>query len=218
MYGENAVSEIRLACKCIERLSEGSAVMADSGFGVFFVAYHCRQIGHPFLLRLSNDRWRSLVKKAEMESKGQGWKSYRLRWSPSPKDRANNLDLPPDASLDVRLHGYVVHSELTFYMVTDIAGSASYFSECYLRRGDIEIDIRNIKVVMNAETLRAKSIDIFEKDLIKSMVAYKLVVQYRREAAELAGVEPRRMSFKRIWKTFTIFLLRKPATNDMKEW
>jgi hypothetical protein len=31
------------------------------------------------------------------------------------------------------------------------------------------------------ETLRAKSVDMFEKELITSMVAYNLVVQYRRE-------------------------------------
>lgn len=218
MYGENAISETRLACKCVERLPEGSAVMADSGFGIFFFAYHCRQHGHPFLLRLTNDRWRSLVKKAEIESKGDGWKTYRFQWSPSPKDRTSNPDLPPDAMLEVRLHECVVHPDLTLYTVTDLVGNARFFSDCYLHRGDIEIDIRNFKVVMGAETIRGKSLDVFEKELITSMVAYNLVIQYRREAAEIAGVEPRRMSFKRIWTTFTIFLLRKPATNDMNEW
>jgi hypothetical protein len=53
MYGPQAVSETRLACQCVERLPDGSCVMADSGFSIFFFADYCRQHGHPFFIPLN---------------------------------------------------------------------------------------------------------------------------------------------------------------------
>lgn len=218
MYGDQAVSETRLACQCVERLPDGSAVMADSGFGIFFFAYHCKQHGHPFLLRLTDARWRALVKQAQLESSGTDWDTYKLTWSPSPKERANNADLPADAQLEVRLHEHRVHANLTLRQLTDLPGTAHHLSRHYLRRGDVEIDIRNLKVVLDTEHIRAKSVEMFQKELLTSIVAYNLVGQFRRQAAALAGLAPRRLSFKRVWTTFTIFLLRKPATDDFNEW
>ena len=218
MYGEQAISETRLACQCVERLPKHYAVMADAGFGIFFFAYQCWKHHHPFLFRLTKSRWRALVKQAVLESRGNGRKTYRLTWRPSPHDRASSPELPADAVLEVRLHEYKVHSNLTLHLVTDLAQSAASLAQEYLHRGDVEIDIRNLKIVMDLEHLRAKSLDIFTKELIASLTAYNLVIQFRRQAAQLAKVEPRRMSFKRTWTTFTIFLLNQPATDHMDEW
>lgn len=218
MYGEQAVSETTLACRCVERLPDGSAVMADSGFGIFSFAFHCQQFGHPFLLRLTDDRWRALLKNAQLENTGSNWTTYKLTWRPSAKDRANNPQLPADAQLEVRLHECHVHANLTLRQVTNLTGTAPQFAEQYLHRGDVEIDIRNLKVVLDTEQIRAKSVDMFQKELLTSIVAYNLVGQFRRQAAAKAGVAPRRLSFKRVWTTFTIFLLIKPATNDFTEW
>ena len=218
MYGEQAVSETTLACRCVERLPEGSAVMADSGFGIFFFAFHCQQHGHPFLLRLTDNRWQSLVKRADVESTGSNWTTYKLTWHPSAKDRASHPELPVDAKLEVRLHECHVHANLTLRQVTNLPKTALDSAQKYLHRGDVEIDIRNLKVVLDTEHIRAKSVEMFQKELLTSIVAYNLVGQFRRQAAAAVGVAPRRLSFKRVWTTFTIFLLRKPATDDFTEW
>lgn len=218
MYGDQAVSETKLACQCVDRLPDGSSVMADSGFGIFFFAYHCQQRGHPFLLRLTDSRWRALVKQAQLESSGSGWATYKLMWRPSPHERDSHPELPADAQLEVRLHEDRVHPNLTLRQVTDLPGTANQFSQRYLRRGDVEIDIRNLKVVLDTEHIRAKSVEMFQKELLTSIVAYNLVGQFRRQAAELAQLAPRRLSFKRVWTTFTIFLLRKPTTDNFTEW
>jgi hypothetical protein len=218
MYGEQAVSETTLACRCVERLPDDSAVLGDSGFGIFSFAFHCHQFAHPFLLRLTDSRWRALIKQAEVESRGSNWITYKLTWRPSAKDRANNPQLPADAQLMVRLHECNVHDNLTLRLVTDLTGTSPDFAKHYLHRGDVEIDIRNLKVVLATEQIRAKNLDMFQKELLTSIVAYNLVVQFRRQAAANARVAPRRLSFKRVWTTFTIFLLRKPATNDFTEW
>jgi hypothetical protein len=218
MYGDQAVSETKLACQCVERLPDGSFVLADSGFGIFFFAYHCWQHGHPFLLRLTDDRWRALVRQAELESSDSNGTTYKLTWRPSAKERASHPDLPADAQIDVRLHECHVHANLTLRQVTNLPGTALQMSQRYLHRSDVEIDIRNLKVVLDTEHIRAKSVELFQKELLTSIVAYNLVGQFRRQAAALARVEPRRLSFKRVWTTFTIFLLRKSSTDNVIEW
>lgn len=218
MYGDHAVSETRLACKCVERLPERAAVVADANFGIFSFAFHCQQTQHPFLLRLTADRARALMKKAKLEGKGDGWKTYQLTWRPTPKDRSTNPELPADAALEVRIHEYRVHSELTLWLVTDMHGNAPPFAQDYLRRGELEIDLRNLKVVMGTENIRAKSVEMFTKELMTSIVAYNLVGQFRRQAAELARVTPQRLSFHKVWTTFRIFLLEKQATDNLSEW
>ena len=46
--------------------------------------------------------------------------------------------------------------------------------------------------------------------MLTSIVAYNLVVQFRRQAAKLADVAPRRLSFTGVWNTFDSFLLTQP--------
>ncbi|MEM9366629.1 MAG: hypothetical protein AAGD07_11590 [Planctomycetota bacterium] len=49
------------------------------------------------------------------------------------------------------------------------------------------------------------------------MMAYNLVVQFRRSAAKLRGVSPRRLSFSDTWLDFQHGLLRKTA-GDLEQW
>jgi hypothetical protein len=75
---------------------------------------------------------------------------------------------------------------------------------------DVEHDIRDFKVSMALETIRCRSDEMVKKELSTSVVAYNLVVQFRRQAAQLAQLPPRRLSFKDVWYTFQPFLLHQP--------
>jgi hypothetical protein len=220
MYGENAVSETALVRRCFEQLPPDGIAMADSGFGIFHVAYEARQTGHPFLLRMTQSRFDSLRKQATLHAEGAHWKSYSHTWRPSAKERQKHPELPPEAALEVRLHEIVVHDELTLCLVTDLrddADTALAMADAYKQRYHVEIDIRNLKVVLNMETIRAKSPEMFQKELWMSVVAYNLVTQFRRQAALLAQLPPRRLSFKRVWTTFNTFLLQAMFT-DAAAW
>lgn len=93
------------------------------------------------------------------------------------------------------------------YLVTDQDYHATTFAELYLQRGTVEIDIRNFKIVLDTENIRARSQDTFEKELLASTVAYNLIVQFLRQAAAAINLAPRRVSFKRVCTTFRTFLL-----------
>jgi hypothetical protein len=216
MYGENAVSETALVRRCFEQLPPDGIAMTDSGFGIFHVAWEARQTGHQFLCRMTKSRFNSLRKKATLQAEGENWKTYSHTWRPSAKERKNHPDLPADAELAVRLHEIVIHDQLTLYLVADLLDeedTALAMADAYKQRYDVEFDIRNMKLVLNLETIRAKSVEMFLKELLMSVVAYNLVTQFRRQAAELANVPPRRLSFKRVWTTFNTFLLSAMFTH-----
>jgi hypothetical protein len=220
MYGPHAVSETALVRRSFERLPADSVVMTDSGFGIFRVAYEARKTGHPFLLRLTKPRYEALRRKATLESEGDTWKSYLHTWRPSAKERQNNPELPADARLEVRLHEIAINDEWTLYLATDLMDdedTAPALGEAYYHRYHVEIDIRNLKVVLNMETMRARSVEMFQKELLMSVVAYNLTAQFRQQAAELAELPPRRLSFKRTWTTFRTFLLSAMFT-DAASW
>jgi len=104
-----------------------------------------------------------------------------------------------------------------FNLVTTLQVRSYRAGEFYARRYDVEHDIRDVKVTLDTENIRAKSVAMVKKELLTSMVAYNLVVQFRRQAAKLAGLPPRRLSFTGVWNTFDSFLLTQPPCSG-SEW
>lgn len=212
--GPHAVSETTLIHRHLQRLPNDALVMADAGFGIFAVAHAVRCGGRDFVLRLSAQRWRALMKRATPISHTRAGRTYTLTWRPTA-DEQLKWNLPADATLDVRLHAIPVHGSLTVYLVTSLAQPTADLAALYRKRGAIEIDIRNFKIVLGGEHLPARSLAMFQKELLGSVIAYNLVTQFRRQAAKKAGVEPRDISFKRTWTTFQLHLLNKaPLTAE----
>jgi hypothetical protein len=207
MYGENNSSEAKQAEKTIDRLPEDSLVLADRGFGIFSVAHHCQSRGKAFLLRLSNSRFKALQKQATLVEEAEGYQTWHLLWRPSAKDRKTNPHLSPDAEVEVFLHRIELQDGKTLQLVSDLEVDAASAAELYLRRYDVEFDIRDLKVTMDTENIRAKKLDTVQKELMSSIIAYNLVAQLRRQAAKLIGVKPRRLSFTGVWVTFQHHLL-----------
>ena len=102
-------------------------------------------------------------------------------------------------------------------MVSNLEVDATSAAELYSYRYDVEFDIRDLKVTLDTENIRGKSVDMVRKELITSVVAYNLIAQFRRQAAEQANVEPKRLSFKGVWTTFRSGLLLKEP-RSYEEW
>ena len=101
--------------------------------------------------------------------------------------------------------------------MTTLLVSGECAGEYYAHRYDVEHDIRNVKVVLNTERIRAHSAAMVRKELLTSIAAYNLVVQFRKQAAQLANLPPRRLSFTGVWNTFESFLLHQPPCSA-SEW
>jgi len=217
MYGENNTSEAELAKAMARRIPRGSLVMADAGFGIFGVAHSVVHSGCPILFRMTKSRFKTVHRQATVIEDLDGYRTYEACWRPSAKDRKSHPELPSDAALDVFLHEVPSENGETLYLVTTLPMSAEQAGQSYARRYDVEHDIRDIKVTLDTENIRAQSVEMVKKELLTSLVAYNLVVQFRRQAAQLANLPPRRLSFSNVWYTFRSFLL-KQASTDAETW
>ena len=207
MYGPNNSSEADQGRRIVQQLPENSVTLADSGFGIFSVAYHSKQTGHDFLFRLSMSRYKALRKQAQLVDEGEGYKTYQLTWRPSVKDRKSNPELLEDATIEVFVHAVELDNGTTLAMVSSLEIDATIAAALYCRRYDVEFDIRDVKVTMDTENIRAQSVEMVKKELMTLVVAYNLTMQFRRQAAKLARVEPRRLSFTGVWTSFREILL-----------
>ena len=217
MYGENRSSEADQAERVIDRLPPDAMVLADSGFGIFRVAYHCDQRDREFVFRLTASRFKSLRKKATLVEDEKGFRTWHLLWQPSSHDLKNNPHLPQDAQVEVFVHEIELEGEKNLYLVSNVEADAASLGELYLRRYDVEFDIRDLKVTMDTENIRAKKLDTVMKELLGSVIAYNLVAPFRRQAAKLSSVAPRRLSFSGVWLTFQHHLLYAPA-QSFEQW
>ena len=210
-------NEAEQARRIVRRLPDNSVVMADSGFGIFSVGYHGTQAGHDILFRLTKSRFHALRKQGRLIETGPFHKSYALTWQPSCKDRKSNPDLPCDAAIEVAIHEIELDDGSFLYLVTTLQIDATSAAELYSRRYDVEFDIRDLKVTMDAENILAQSVVMVKKELMTSVVAFNLIAQFRRQAAKLVGIQPRRLSFKGVWLSFRDHLLLKEP-ESLSEW
>jgi hypothetical protein len=208
MYGPEAVSETALIEKNLDELPADSIVMADAGFGIFAVAWKAFARGHSFLLRMAPSRFHSLTKQATIVEQSATHTVREHVWTPSSRERKTHPDLPRDAAIRVRLHELVISDQLTLRLVTTLIDDSETLAALYEQRTHVETDLRNLKIVLDTEHIRARSVDTFQKELLASLVFYNLVTQFRAQAARLIHKSPRQMSFKRTWTTFRTFLLK----------
>jgi Transposase DDE domain len=216
MYGDDNTSEAKQAAEIAKRFPARSIVMGDAGFGIFSVGHAMVSHGHDILLRLTKSRYKALRRQAELIDETATSARHRLRWIPSAKDRQSNPDLPADAVLHVILHTIELKSGGCLMLVTTLRYSSEEAAEAYCRRYDVEHDIRDLKVTMKLEKIRARSEEMVRKEILCSIVAYNLVLEFRREAAKIARLPPRRLSFTGVWNTFEIYLLHQPPCNESK--
>lgn len=217
MYGPKNTSEARQAMAIAQRIPAGSVILADSGYGIFCVVYAMLGCGHDILFRLTKSRFKALYRKAELIHQTDKSLRYHLHWNPSSKERKTHPELPQDVGVTVELHAIKLDNGEWLYLVTSMDLDSERASELYARRYDVEHDIRDLKVTLGVEKMRAQSDEMVRKEMLCSMVAYNLVVQLRREAAKVAKLPPRRLSFTGVWNTMQSCLLHQSRC-DASTW
>lgn len=216
MYGEKNTSEGKLAAAIAKRVPPRSIVIADAGFGIFSVSHAMIRGGHDILFRLSKSRYKAMRRQAELTRETETSTTHRLRWIPSLDDRKTNPELPADTVLHVTLHEITLESGEVLMLVTTLSHTSEEAAEAYSYRYDVEHNIRDLKVTMKLEKIRARTEEMVRKEILCSVVAYNLVLEFRREAAKIAKLPPRRLSFTGVWNTFEIDLLHQPPCTASK--
>lgn len=195
-YGEHNECESVLARRLIPRLRPGSVILGDGNFGIFIIAFEARKANHDVLLRLSKPRFEALLRQAEPDGEGR----WKLTWRPSASER-KKYDLGEEA--DAQVSGRLAEVDLgagvaePLYLFCTLGeGTNQEWGALYRLRWNVEPDIGASKVTLGLGSVSARTKGMVEKEVVLAGVAYNLVAEARRQAAAVAGVEPRRLSFK----------------------
>jgi hypothetical protein len=78
-------------------------------------------------------------------------------------------------------------------------------ADLYLRRWNIELDLRSIKVVLGMDVLRCKTPEMVDKEIWMHLLAYNLIRGVMAEASSAHEKAPRELSFKGALQTMTAF-------------
>jgi hypothetical protein len=218
MYGEDGASESSLTRKLLLRLDPYAILLADANFGIFILAYEAaRNCTHDVLFRLTAPRFRALRRAGNAVGEGR----WEITWQPSDEERQKyGAALPADAEV----RGYLVEvrvgpvgKEETLYLFTTLREETNReLGALYGQRWCVETDIAAEKVTLGLGVVQGKSAAMVEKEVVLATVAYNLIVQVRRLAAEKAGVPPRRLSFKGVQSLLKAFQT-KIATGNLSE-
>jgi hypothetical protein len=85
--------------------------------------------------------------------------------------------------------------------------------ELFIKRWNVELDLRNIKTTLGMERLSCKTPEMCRKELRVYMLAYNLIRLLMAEAAVQAGVLPRQLSFKHTVQVWVAWSQRQFLSN-----
>ncbi len=108
MYGQDNVSE---AEQC-ESLAKAIAPRFDTS-GRCWIRHFSSGLsvcptGHTVLFRLTNARFKAMLRCAQWIETIDGIRKYQLLWKPSVKDRTSNPDLPAGAQVQVNIYSKLI--------------------------------------------------------------------------------------------------------------
>lgn len=112
---------------------------------------------------------------------------------PEWMDEQTYARIPKQLSVrEVRIHGWVLVTTL----LDPSTAPRTELDRLYRSRWNIEVDLRSIKAVMGMDILRCKTPDMVKKEVAVHLLAYTLARAVMAQAASLAGVLARALSFK----------------------
>lgn len=212
MYGEQAVSEQQLARAALQRAPRGSVILGDSNFGIFVFAYEAVRQQHPVLFRLNKLRALSLAGGKRL-AKGE----RKVVWRPSVWEQKKYAEWLAEAQIEGRL---MVVQQKGFreplYLFTTLGERQATVVAWYLKRWNMELDLRTLKHTLGLHHLRSKSTAAVEKELLVAVVAYGLVRAFMALAAGRGGLAPRQLSFTRAYGLVNA-LIGRLCTADAEE-
>jgi DDE family transposase len=185
-------SEQALFRRLLDALSAGDLVLADG--------YHCTywtlvmlQARAVDVLMHQNIRRKSDFRRGKRLGRGDHIVQWMRPNCPPWMDPHTYAAIPESLSVrEVRIHGRV--------LVTTLLDArwvcAAELDQLYQSRWNIEVDLRSIKAEMGMDILRCKTPQMVEKEVAIHLLAYTLVRAVMAQAASLAGLLARALSFK----------------------
>jgi len=202
-HGARRIHETKLLASLWHTVEKGDLLVEDRGFCSFGIAATLYSRGADVLMRLTEKRCRQAI--GSQLPKG-GDCDLLITWKrpsqPPPSMSQQEFELLPQSltvrivRMDLRRAGFRTQSITLVTTLSDPAIPAQELAALYLRRWEIELHFREIKVLLNLDVLRCKNPEMIERELWMHLVAYNLVRTLMQASAASHGVELGRLSFK----------------------
>ena len=202
--------ETSLLRSLVQRMKAGTILLGDRSFASY--------LGIADLLRRQIDGVFRMHQRRKIDfRRGRclGITDHLVRWTkperPEWMDEATYALMPDEIwvrELRYRIAqpGYRVHE---IVLVTTLLDPVVYTKEdladLYLKRWNVELDLRSIKIVMQMDVLRCKSPNMVEKEIWVHMLVYNVIRRLMVTAAAADGATPRELSFKGTLQAITAF-------------
>jgi hypothetical protein len=209
-YKGKQTGETSLLRTLLGRLKKGAILLGDRYFASYFGIAQLVASGVDGVFRMHQKR------KFDF-SRGRclGFEDHQILWHkpkrPEWMDEATYKRIPKEMwvrelRFRVQQPGYRVRE---IVLVTTLLDAVEYTKEeladLFLKRWNIELDMRSIKTVMQMDVLRCQSPDMVEKEIWVHMLAYNIIRTFTATAALKAGARPRELSFKGTLQAISAF-------------
>jgi hypothetical protein len=184
--------ETALMWQLAGRLSAGDVLIADRCYTSYFMMALLTLLGVDVVMRQHQQRHTDFRR-----GKRLGKRDHVVAWSrpkrPAWMDEATYASMPATLTLrEASAGGWtLVTTLLDAKQVSKLE-----LRELYGMRWKIELDFCSIKAVMQMDILRCQSPEMVKKEIAVHLLAYNLVRTVMAQAACVANVLPRQLSFK----------------------
>jgi len=213
-FGSAKKSEQELSIDVIKELEAGTTVIGDRNFGVFSVVSSCHLRELPVLFRLTDARAKKVLGRS-VPKRGE----FEVTWERTRHDKLYEENTAE--SIKGRIITRVIQRDgfepINLVLFTTSKLSASELVELYAKRHNIELDIRQLKVTLQADHISAKTTDMVEKELLVRFAAYNLVRCIIAEAGKAVGLTPRELSFTGMLRYIKVLGLSAGRATNLAE-
>lgn len=201
-YTGKQTGEAALLWTLRECFKPGDVVIADRLYASYFVIAWLMLLGVDVVMRQHQTRDTDFRR-----GKRLGARDHVVEWErpsrPAWMDDVTYAGMPESLTMrEVRTGGWTLVTTLTDAKVV----SKPQLLDLYRSRWHVELDFRSIKDSIQMNVLRCESANMVRKEVAVHLLAYNLVRSVTAQAATLARVLPRCLSFKAALQTLNAFM------------
>ena len=209
-YQGKQTGETALLRTLLEGLQAGEIVLGDRYFASYFLLAE--------LLRRDVDGLFRMHQKRQFDFRhGHRWgvDDHVVTWTkparPDWMDKQNYAPMPDQLTVrelrfQVEQPGFRVQELVLVTTLCDaVQDTQEELADLFLQRGNVELDLRAIKDVLQMEVLRCQTPEMVEKEIWMHLLAYNLIRGVMAQAAHAHQTRPRLLSFKGTLQTITAF-------------
>lgn len=210
-YSGKGSGELGLFRRLGAAFQRGDLVLADALYCNYFLICTLVQDGVDMLFEQHGAR-RTDFRRGRL----LGPRDHLVRWPkparPAWMTREQYAQFPEELELrEAKVRHQVLVTTLADHRRVD----KQALSELYARRWNVELDLRSLKTTMGMETLHCQTPEMNEKELWVHLLAYNLIRMLMAQAASVARVDPRTLSYKHTCQLWSQWACRGlSATGD----